>query len=243
MMGGIFEETRHVSYSLLSPDKTVSAADILRLCQDSAVSHTAACGYPLDRLIALRRAWLVLSMHVRFIKPITLSRNLCIQTWPFSFSRVSCPRAFRIMDADTKEIYAEATSLWTYVNTETGRPAEIPEDIIEKYGEGEAPALSYIRRAPQYEAVDHVADFRVLKRDLDTNMHMNNVKYLEYAEEAVPEGETVSEIEIYYKHPALYGEVLSLHASRDEEGNTITELKKQDGETCTYVKFIRENAK
>ncbi len=236
----IFEEIRHVSYSHISANKTVGAAEILRFCQDGAVSHTAVCGYPLERLISLHRAWLVLSMHVRFAKPIALSKNLCVLTWPFSFSRVLGPRAFRIEDADSKEVYVEATSLWAYTDTETGRPSEIPEEMIQGFSEGEVPALSYIRRAPNYEATEHIADFRVLKRDLDTNIHMNNVKYLEYAEEALPPETVVSEIEIFYKHQARYGDVLSLYASKDEEGNILTHLKNQNGEICTYIKFIPE---
>ena len=236
----IFEEIRHVSYSHISTNKTVGAADILRFCQDSAVSHTAACGYPLERLISLQRAWLVLSMHVRFVKPIALSKDIRVRTWPFSFSRVLGPRAFCIEDAETKEVYVEATSLWAYTDTESGRPAEIPQEMITEFSEGEEPPLSYIRRVPNYEATEHIADFRVLKRDLDTNIHMNNVKYLEYAEEALPLGTTVSEIEIFYKQQAKYGDILSLYASEDAEGNVLTYLKNQNGEICTYIKFIPE---
>ncbi len=240
MKNCVYEETRKVSYSHLNQDKTVCIADLLRFCQDSAVSHTAECGYPLERLIALKRAWLVLSMHIRIQKPIPLSKSVRVLTWPFSFSRVLGPRAFRITDTDSGAVYAEATSLWAYVDTETGKPAEIPPEMLAQYAEGEAPALSFLRRAPQYNADIHIADFRVLKRDLDTNVHMNNVKYLEYAEEAVPNGFSISEVEIFYKQPAVYGDILSLYATETEGDEILTVLKNQNGDICAYIKFISE---
>ena len=66
---------------------------------------------------------------------------------------------------------------------------------------------------------------------------MNNTKYIEYAQEALSQNEMPREIELYYKTPIYYQDIISLYTSR-EEGAVCTELKRSDGNTCAYIKFI-----
>ncbi len=232
----IFEQSREIFYSQLAPDKTVSRANIVQFFQDIAVSHTTESGYSLDKLAAENRAWILLSMHVRFNASIPLTAKIKIKTWTYDFARACGPRAYQIVDTETGVAYVLGTAMWTYVDTESGRPKEIPQEMLSYFGNGDAPDISYLRRAPDFAAENHIADFRVLKRDLDSNGHMNNVKYLEYAEEVLPEGATVKEAEIFYKHPAFLGDKLSLYSETEENLNLI--LKNQEGTNCAYIKFV-----
>lgn len=233
----MFEQQRRIEYSQLAPDRTVGAPDVLRMLQDIAVAHTTSCGYSLEKLTEMKRAWLLLSTHIRFDRPIIQSSDITITTWTYDFARAFGPRAFSIFDAKSGEKFASAATLWTFVDIDSGRPKEIPEEILLLYGNDPPSDIPYIRRAPNYEAEEHFADFRVLKRDLDSNHHVNNVKYVEYAMEALPDDCAISEIEVYYKRPAYLGEVISLFWQETENGRYQMEIKNQSGEVCTYVQF------
>ena len=70
-----------------------------------------------------------------------------------------------------------------------------------------------------------VKDYTVLRRDLDTNHHMNNLNYLDLAYEAIPDNisSDFSDIEIMYKSEAKLGDVLELYCySFDNNEYTIT---------------------
>ncbi len=236
----IFEQNRQIHYSHLSKKKTVSRAEILRFFQDAAVAHTNESGYSLEKLYEMEKAWIMLSLHVRFEKDIPESTSVKIETWTYDFARVCGPRAYQVTDAVTGERFASASAMWTYIDTAKGRPCEIPEDMLAYFGDNKPSNVPYIRRAPNFNPINHITDFKVLKRDLDTNGHMNNVKYMEYAEEAIPDGVTIKEVEIFYKNQVFYGDILSLYAEKDEEGAILTVIKNQDDKICTYLKFIIE---
>lgn len=236
----MFSQTRRIEYSQLAPDKTVSIPDMLRFLQDTAVAHTTVCGYPLEKLAELRRAWILLSTHIVFKKPILFPAEVTVKTWTYAFARAFGPRAFILENPETGEKYAEAATFWTYVDSETGRPKEIPADAAAVYGDDGPSEISYIRRAPDFEAKEHFADFRVLKRDLDSNHHVNNAKYVEYALEAIPADMRITEMEIYYRHSAFLGETISLYSERDADGRILANIKNESGEICTYIQFTGE---
>ncbi len=235
----IFEQNRAIYYSQLAPNKSVSRANIVQFFQDIAVSHTTESGYSLEKLADLNRAWILLSMHVRFSAPIPLYAKIRIKTWTYEFARACGPRAYQIEDTESGKIYASAAAMWTYIDTQTGRPKEIPQEMLSYFGNGDAPDITYLRRAPDFVANNHIADFKILKRDLDSNGHMNNVKYLEYAEEVLPDDAAIKEIEIFYKHPVFLGEKISLYSERKGENLNLI-LKNHEGTNCAYIKFVLE---
>ena len=233
----MYREEREITYSQLSPDKTVSNADILRMFQDIATAHTASCGYNIDKLAENGNAWLIASMHLVIHQPICMPMKAEVSTWTSGFRRAYGFRNFRIRDAKTGKVYAEAASLWIFIDINSGKPCTVPRDIMELYGEEAEPDISYILHKPTWNTDEKITDFRVLKRDLDSNGHMNNTKYIEYAQEALSDTEKPREIEIYYKTPVYYNDKIYLYAKRETDA-VLTELKRADGETCVYIKFV-----
>lgn len=234
----LFEQKREIYYSQLDVNKNVSGESVLQFFQDIAVAHTSKSGYTLEKLSGLEKAWILLSMHVKFTKPITLDSEIKINTWTYDFARVCGPRAYQVVDVHTNEEYALASAMWTYVDTKTGRPCEIPSDMISFFGNGEAPDISYLRRAPSFSSDKLVFDFTVLKRDLDSNGHMNNVKYFSYALEALPENTKVLETEIFYKHSIFGGENIEVYAENITEDTVALTFKNKEGTPCAYIKLF-----
>lgn len=236
----MFSEKRKIRYSHLGFDKSFKLSHVLEFVQDAAIAHFSEYGFTLEKLRKTNSAWILSSTHLVIEKSITCE-EIIIKTWPYDFSKVFSPRAFLICDAQTDDVLVKGSSLWFFIDTESGRPKRIPEEIINCFTKEENNAVcdvSFIRHFPFVNTEQqYTASFSVLKRDLDSNMHMNNVKYIEYAEEILPDHFQVKELEIYYKSSLLPGEKFSLYKTTYDNEIIIT-IQNTGGDTCTYIKFV-----
>src|SRR3989304_9191562 len=71
------------------------------------------------------------------------------------------------------------------MEVETGRPASLPEDVIDRF-RLENPRVFPFERFPKITAVEtpHITQRQVESMDLDVYEHVNNSVYINYAEEA-----------------------------------------------------------
>ena len=77
------------------------------------------------------------------------------------------------------------------------------------------------------------------KRDIDTNNHVNNLYYLDYALEALPE-EVYNKfkfpnVEIMYKHEAKLGDTLSIFYSEIEKNSFVITVKDKEGKNLHAI--------
>ena len=234
----MFTENRKIRYTQLSANQTMRLADVLNFFQDAAVAHTTACGHPLQSLYAQNSAWILLAIRVVLDSQI-LAEEVEVSTWPYLFSKASCNRAFSIKSPKDGRTLVDAASIWAYVDTVSGRPKEVPPAYVSMFKSiGKTPSLSCERRPTMALPETLVSSFRVLKRDIDTNKHMNNVKYLEYAEEVLPEDFQVKEFKIHFRHAAYLGDKLFLYGMQNAEKGCVNAIfKNEAGEICTYIQF------
>ena len=145
-------------------------------------------------------------------------------------------RDFELFDTQGEKL-ARATSRWVLIDIVKRRPLRLTQELIEKYqGEPQSQAFE-----EELENMSYPKDFfdtenavkqryTVLRRDIDSNMHMHNLAYLDAAGELLPqqiyeEGEK-NHIRISYKKEILYGEEITgvyiQHEDRHVVGLTDT---------------------
>ena len=91
------------------------------------------------------------------------------------------------------------------------------------------------RIRPPKEYTD-VATVEVKRRDLDTNNHVNNIHYIDYALDALPAELDVHELRVSYKKAAVLGDVI--HIGLHMEGETYTcVLHDGSGNVYTVLQF------
>lgn len=143
---------------------------------------------------------------------------------------------FELFDTQGEKL-ARATSRWVLIDIVKRRPLRLTQELIEKYqGEPQSQAFE-----EELENMSYPKDFfdtenavkqryTVLRRDIDSNMHMHNLAYLDAAGELLPqqiyeEGEK-NHIRISYKKEILYGEEITgvyiQHEDRHVVGLTDT---------------------
>ena len=76
-------------------------------------------------------------------------------------------------------------------------------------------------------------EITVTKRDIDTNHHVNNAKYLEFFEEILPENISPKEIEVQYRHQTILSEKLLLTFN-----GTECTMQNENGEVNVTIKIL-----
>lgn len=111
----------------------------------------------------------------------------------------------------TGKLLAIATSKWILLNSETKSITRIPECMMEDYAPEEKRVFKEdMDEKYKGEISDSIYECTAQRRDLDTNHHVNNLVFLDYAIESLPEdvflNSDFKNIEILYKKQILYKE-------------------------------------
>jgi len=166
----------------------VNHAHYLRYMQEAAMDASAAAGYDLARYDALRRQWWIRDTEIDYLRPLAYGDTVIVKTWVRDFHRVRSRRAYELRRADSGEIVAQATTDWVYLNTDTRRPATVPDEMIAAFlPEGmpaERPAREPFPEPPPPPPGAYTLRREVEWRDLDTAGHVNNANYMAYCEDA-----------------------------------------------------------
>jgi acyl-ACP thioesterase len=89
------------------------------------------------------------------------------------------------------------------------------------------------------EGAIEVDTFPVHKYHIDTNVHVNNSKYIELACEALPDDFEVKKLRGEYKKAAVLGDRMVLKKVK-EKNRIVAELCDEEGSTYAIVEFIGE---
>ena len=163
-----------------------------------------------------------------------------VETWPWTMKKVTSERCFVLYGADGAPV-AMAETNWILVNTQTGRVCRIGETVANAYDLVEEGVFEEPLKLPELGEGVPVGGTTVLRRDIDTNSHVNNLVYLDYAEEALPEdvqGCAFREISVHYSKQLRLGDRVQF-VYRRGEGCHQVEIRSEDGSalhaTVTYV--------
>jgi YbgC/YbaW family acyl-CoA thioester hydrolase len=126
-------------------------------------------------------------MH--FLRPLRYDDVFDFTIWMVNWQRVRGTRCFELTRKDNRKVIAQGTQHIVYMDTKTGRPTNLPEEEIAKF-RLEDPRVFPYERFPKVVAVEKsfVTQRQVEWMDLDVYNHVNNVIYVNYAEEALAQG-------------------------------------------------------
>ena len=115
----MFRWDSRVLYSQLGPDAALSLPALLDLFQNAATLHAEDKGAGLEYLYSLHRAWLLSRWRVRLGELPRSGQAVTVHTRAYECRRALNRRAFVLEDGRGR-LLAQADSLWTLVDTDTG---------------------------------------------------------------------------------------------------------------------------
>lgn len=184
-MSKIFTRTFRVRWGELDASGTVSPANYLRYLIETAWDWGEAVGLGVNDSQTLGVFWVIRETEIRFLRPLRHNDNFDFTIWLANWQRVRGTRCFELTRKESGEVIAQGTQQIVCMDAKTGRPASLSEDVIDRF-RLENPRVFPFERFPKITAVESpfTMQRQVEWMDLDVYEHVNNVIYVNYAEEA-----------------------------------------------------------
>lgn len=239
----IYTHELTINFSDVNENNQITNRGILRLMQEVAGIHSGLLGYGVNDIDRTELAWIILNWKLKvFFRPKT-NTKLVVKTWTRCKNPLYSYRDFEIYDESNKLI-AIATSKWILFNVNKKCISKITKDVEEKYINIDKHVFdeNFNEKLKEPENSDFMLDYTVQRRDIDTNHHVNNLCYLDYAYEALPieifKNYDFQNVEIIYKNETKLGDTLSLYYScTNSDEHFITIKHKENSKIAAIVKF------
>lgn len=170
----------------VTPHGRASLQTLCNYCQEAAGNHAQALGLSRDAMLDRGLAWVLMRLRLHIQRYPAWEHAVHVETWPSGIESLYATRAFLLRDGNASTL-ARGTSAWAVIDVERRRPVRIPDDVYDIEPPDRPRPLTFpSRRVRELERVDRERRFDVRFSDLDVNQHVNNVRYIEWALEAVP---------------------------------------------------------
>ena len=228
-------ETR-IGYSQLDSKGTLSPAAVIDLFQDCSNFQSMSIGEDVEFFKRIHRAWILSSWQIIFDELPGLGEEVVVSTAAYKFTSMFGLRNFQLATKAGK-VLAKANSNWVYVDADTKKPLRITDDIGKPYYTGDEPLdMEYAsRKVPVPKELETGKEFPVMKYHLDTNNHVNNACYVQFALEYVPENFKIRQMRVEYRQSAVYGDVILPYYFCGDASTTVVLKNREDGSTFAVV--------
>ncbi|KAL8196394.1 hypothetical protein R6Q57_024689 [Mikania cordata] len=183
----------------VGPDKAVTLQSILNLLQETALNHVWMSGLLGDGFGATHGMmknnliWVVSRMQVQVDQYPIWGEILEIDTWVGASGKNGMRRDWEIRSHTTGIVFARATSTWVMMNEKTRRLSKMPNEVRAEISPWFINKQAIVEESPEkINKLDDSAKYinsglQPKRSDLDMNYHVNNVKYVGWMLEAIPD--------------------------------------------------------
>lgn len=252
----MYQFESRVRYSETDSRGKLTPEGMMEYFEDCTTFQSEDIGLGVQFLKENHCAWVLSFVQIGMNRYPSHGERIVIQTIPYDIKGFLGYRNF-VMRTLEGEVLSYANTMWTYLNTETGRPIKAPESMITAYGLSERYPMEY---APRKITIPEnrmcFEEIVVKQHHLDTNDHVNNVEYVRMARELMqdghalygrgdaeePEGKKdgrfVRGLRVEYKQSALLGDVIyPVGAGDAENGRMVFSLNDSEGKPYAVVEL------
>ena len=227
-MSKIFTRSFRVHWGELDPSGAVSPANYLRYLIETAWDWGTAMGWDVNYSQNPDVFWVIRETDIRFMRPLRHNDLFDFTIWMVNWKSVRGTRCFELKLKDSEDVIAQGTQHIVYMDAQTGRPKNLPDEEVDRF-RLENPRTFPFERFPKIATAENafVMQRQVEWMDLDSYEHVNNVIYVNYAEEAAAQdfaargwspaqfaeaglGVVTRRVHIQYLSIASWGETLNI---------------------------------
>jgi medium-chain acyl-[acyl-carrier-protein] hydrolase len=204
-----------------------------RFLQEAAEMNAVDLGFDTETLLNRSLTWMLARLQLRSTAPPEGRSRIIAETWPSGIESRFARRDFRLWLDGMETPFVHATSYWLLIDITRKRPVTVgnilgPEHVIPI---GHAVDVPFPPLQADGAPVLTV-EFRVRRSDLDMNDHVNNVHYVEWLAEAVPEEvwreQRIAELDVEYKRAVQFGDTVRIDTHQAGPGAYIHTMSAGD---------------
>ncbi len=209
----------------VDPAGYASVQTICNLLQEAASNHAQHLGTSIESLEAHSLIWVLSRLHIEVHSYPGWRDVVRVQTWPSGTQGIFATREFLVYN-EQDELLVRGTSAWLLLHTERRKPVRPPAFILGVLAGNEERALddSFPRFALAFDPLE-ARRFTVRYSDLDVNGHVNNVRYIDWAVESVPQelfkNRRIAELEVVFRAETLYGDTVVAQSGAPDDSRDV----------------------
>lgn len=247
----MYEYKTRTRYSEYDEHGRMRLLDLLNYLQNTSSYHSFDSGLSVEHYRRIHRAWLINYWDISILSMPADSEYIYAGTSPHDIRGLFAYRNFWIKSEAGDDYHLKADSVWFEVNTETMMPVKPTENDIAPFGTSEnVLGIKVSTRKVRFEdpeSFEHAADIPVTRGMIDSNHHVNNVRYIAAAFDALidsgylPENAYPSRIRAEYKHAAVLGDTLCIYTGQETAGDgaklIYTAVRSSDGTEFCNIEY------
>lgn len=238
---GIFTVKEKVIVEDIGSNLKMNNHGFLRILQEAANMASTEAGHGLTDLNKTSTTWVLLNWRLKILKRPAYNDIVTVNTWASFSKNIYSIRSFELYVND--ELVAIADSKWVYVNAKTHSIEKIEDELILSYGQEEKTLFDteYKDRTKMQDELEEFYTYTTMKRDLDVNHHVNNIVFLDIANEIIDNEilSTSTELSVVYKKEIAYKDTISCYKTVDENNNTVVLLYNKEKDVLHGVIKIK----
>jgi acyl-CoA thioester hydrolase len=97
--------------------------------QESGIEHSKANGITLKTYERLQATWFAKSHYIEYKAPAYLGDEIRVKTWISEIGKIKSKRKYEFYRISDNKLLATAETVWVFVDTKSGRPTPIKDEI------------------------------------------------------------------------------------------------------------------
>lgn len=240
-----FTKNYEIHYYEVDSKLRCKLSSIIEFIGDVGTSQSEELGGGMKYCMDNKCAWVFYQDDIKMYRYPMFGETISITTEPVGFKKFYGLRKYTIRDSEDK-IIGEALALFFLINIEKRRPMRIQKEQYDFYGvDGDVDYNIGLEKLKPVQETSYIKNFNIRYADIDSNRHVNNVKYIEWAIEAVPmeviDEYEVKRIKVTFEKECKYGETVSSCAAITQVDNNNLKsqhiIKNGDGKELTLLEI------
>ncbi|KAK1390026.1 Acyl-[acyl-carrier-protein] hydrolase [Heracleum sosnowskyi] len=254
--GVTYRQTVVIRSYEVGPDKTATLESILNLLQETALNHVWMSGLLGDGFGATHGMtrnnlmWVVSRMQLQMDHYPIWGEVLKLDTWVGASGKHGMRRDWELRSQATGVVFARGTSTWVMMNQKTRRLSKMPDEVKAEISPWfidkqtiTVDTLEKIKKLGD-TAKYATSSLKPKRSDLDMNHHVNNVKYVGWLLEAMPDKfmdeHQLTDIILEYRRECGSSDIIQSLSEPDEDNRTSNEsLSSLNGMQLKYTHILQ----
>ena len=219
IMEPVYTQEYEIKDNMVDCFGNLKPAQILFIAQDMGTRHCQELSLSYDVLASHRLFWAVTRHRVQITRLPKSGETIRVETWAMPTTRVAYPRSVVAYDKKGQELFRSIT-LWVLMNMDTRAMIQPGQSGIEVVGTDRGLELTSPKGIVPRDMVNSCPR-RVSFTDLDRNGHMNNTKYFDFIEDAIPvsflKEHEIETIDISYKKEIPLGTKVEVSIAESDD--------------------------
>ena len=182
-----FDCTFEIGYEMVNASGLVKPRSLVELLLETAIKNCLAVNYGVFDMLKDNLGWVLRGGEYIVHRMPKYAEKIKIKTWISKWSLFQGVREFIITDVNDK-IIVSCTSNWAMIDLIKRIPTEIVDVFKNKwcFNDHKAVDSPLIKKPLEIKEIIAKKDFKVLRRDMDSNMHVHNLSYIDWVFETLP---------------------------------------------------------